>query len=141
MIRIVALILPVLMLAGCNYDDDTLLAPVVSFKTDTCYTYNDTTLVYKDSVLVGITAEPSNDLNLTHFNYTILEDSVETSVDSGMNTSLFDYERYIRKSSKNTDKWIFTIRDKGGASASISIVLNLDTLSAIVSDNNGRTGK
>lgn len=131
------LIFLVLIIMCCNKsDEDAPRDPVIRFKTDIGYTYNDTTLLFNDSILTGIIAEPGNDVNLTHFNYTVIEGSEETSVDSGMNTAMFDYDKYILKGMEGTEKWTFTVRDKGGASASLSLILNLDTLSAFVFENN-----
>ena len=117
-------VLLTVFLAACDKDDSSVqLNPTINFIQDSGYTWQDSTLLVGETMKIGIQATSQSDVVLTNFNYTITSDLGTVSVDSGIYTQDFLYEKIISKSFAETENWTFTIRDKDGRPASLSLNL------------------
>jgi hypothetical protein len=118
-----------LVLFSCRKDPETGAGPVVHFKIDTGYVYQDDTVLIGKYFKVGIVAE-RGDANITNFIIKVTNDSVHTYLDSGMNTESLNIDKSIIKGLGSHDVWTFTVRDKLGNSTSVSFNLYADSSSA-----------
>ena len=114
---------------GCEKEETNYLPPSIQFITDIGFVYNDTILALGETFKVGIQAANPN-VNLTNFIIRVESDEIETFLDSGMNTPSLDYEKVFVKGIKESEKWIFIIRDRDGKSAEISFNVVKDSSSA-----------
>lgn len=126
--KLIIVFLAFLIVTGCEKDDTNYPAPGISFVTGTDFVSQDTVLKLGEQFRVGINADNPN-VNLTNFIIKVETDEFETFLDSGMNTPVLHYQKYILKGSKNLEKWIFIIRDKDGKSSEVSLNISLDTTS------------
>ncbi len=114
----VMMLFAVLVSSSCKKQKDKQIPPVLNFKTGTGYTSSDATLPMNDTIMVGITAQKSEDKDLlTRF--------VETqSYDGGASTSLlnesFNLDSYskdmtiITRNVAGNEKYTFTIINRDG---------------------------
>jgi len=116
-------------LTGCKKEDVDYPPPSINLISEVGFVSTDTVMSLGEMFKVGIDAANPN-VNLTNFIIKVESDEIETFLDSGMNTPTMHYESYITKGIKDSEKWIFIIRDKDGKSAETSIVVNKDTSSA-----------
>jgi len=114
---------------GCEKKKANFPPPSIQFITDSDFVYNDTVLALGETFKVGIQAANSN-VNLTNFIIRVESDEIETFLDSGMNTPSLDYEKVFAKGIKESEKWIFIIRDRDGNSTEISFNIVKDSSSA-----------
>ena len=114
---------------GCEKEKTNYPPPSIQFITDSGFVYNDTVLALGETFKVGIIADNPN-VNLTNFIIRVKSDEFETYLDSGMNTPNLHFERNLVKGIKESEKWIFIIRDRDGESAEISFNVAIDSSSA-----------
>lgn len=126
--KLIVVFIVILAISGCVKDDNNYPAPVISFLTSSDFVSQDTVLKLGDQFKVGIDASNPN-VNLTNFIIKVETDEFETFLDSGMNTPVLHYEKYLYKSSNDIEKWSFIIRDKDGKASEISFNVGLDTAS------------
>ncbi len=127
--RLLAILVLILITTyGCEKEGTDHPPPTISFITDSGFVFNDTTLALGETFKVGINAGNPN-VNLTNFIIKVESDVIETYLDSGMNTPILHFERYIEKGIKESEEWIFIIRDRAGKSAEISLNIKLDSSS------------
>ena len=118
-----------IVISGCEKEKIDHLPPTINFVMDSGFVYTDTTLALGESFKVGIIAENPN-VNLTNFLIKVETDTLEVFLDSGMNIPILDYEKTLVKGIKNSEKWIFIIRDRDGKSNETSFNIFLDSTSA-----------
>ncbi len=116
------------VIIGCEKETINHPPPTINFVTDTGYVYTDTILALGETFKVGIIAENPN-VNLTNFIIKVESDTLEVFLDSGMNTPTLNYEKTLVKGIKDSEKWIFIIRDRDGKSDEISFNILMDSSS------------
>ena len=117
-----------LLISGCGEKKDSV-PPSISFKTDNAFTYSDRIVAIGGQVKIGIIAT-AGDAAITNFIVTMTtENGSEKSVDSGLYSNFMNYEKTIFYGAEKFEKWSFTVRDKNGKSASVSITLSRDSTS------------
>lgn len=118
---------------SCQNDDEykTYPEPEIQFINDSGFIYEDTTLLLSDMIKIGIVAKSKSDVELTHFNYTIIEDDTNiTSIDSGIYTQEFQYKLDISKGIAYQERWEFYVRDRDGRESNVfGITLTKDSAS------------
>lgn len=121
----------VFFLHACKEEDKTYPVPEITFINDSGYVFQDTTLLLSDFVKLGIAAKTNSNVELTHFNYTLIEDDTNiTSVDTGVFTKEFSYALNISKGIAFKDKWEFYVRDRDSRKSNvISVVFTKDSAS------------
>jgi hypothetical protein len=110
---------------SCEKEDSNSVGPDLRFNAGPGLTTDNVTLKYGEEVKIKISAS-SGTSNITLFRFTIDQDGEIFTVDSGINTSDFLYERTIPKGTAETEIWTFMVRDKNLKSDEISITFNLD---------------
>jgi len=113
---------------GCEKEKTNHPPPTINFDMDSGFVYTDTVLNLGESFKVGINASNPN-VNLTNFLIKVETDTLEVFLDSGMNTPTLNYEKTLVKGIKDSEKWIFIIRDRDGKSSEISFNILLDSTS------------
>ena len=123
------LILAVIVSASCKKQKDKQIPPVLNLKTGAGYTSADATLPMHDTIMVGITAQKSEDKDLlTRF--------VETQAfDGGSPTTLinesFNQDSYskdmtiITRSIAGTEKYTFTIINRDGLTTTKTLIFTV----------------
>lgn len=107
---------------SCQKDETSIQPnPVISFTQDIGFVWQDSTFSVGQTFKIGITAESQSDVPLTHFNYTIVSDGITITIDSGIHTPTFNFEKIISKSFAEIENWSFTIHDKDGRPASLQL--------------------
>ncbi|MCF8298032.1 MAG: hypothetical protein K9J13_10845 [Saprospiraceae bacterium] len=119
----------IIAIFGCEKEKTDYPPPTIEFITESGFVFNDTILEIGENFKIGIKASNPN-VNLTNFIIRVQSDELETYLDSGMNTPNLHFERNITKGIKESEKWIFIIRDKDGKSAEVSINIIKDSSSA-----------
>lgn len=120
------------MFIGCEEEDDkSYPPPQIQFITESGFVYQDTTLMLGDSARIGISAKTNSNEPLTHFNYTIIQDDTNiTSIDTGIYTNNFRYQKLITKGISYEETWQFYVRDRDSRKSEvISITLKKDSAS------------
>jgi len=125
----VLFLLLVFVFSACEKEETNHPPPSIRFVTESGFVYHDTTLALGETFKIGILADNPN-VNLTNFIIRIESDIIETFLDSGMNTASLDYQNVFTKGIKDSEKWIFIIRDRDSKSAEISLNIKRDTTSA-----------
>ena len=123
------LLIPILLVAfdfSCRKKDVQGVGPSIKFKIDTGYVYKDDTILIGKTFKVGIIAE-KGDVNITNFTIKVNNSVITTYLDTGMNTASFNINKTIIKGVSSKDTWTFTVRDKDGTSASISLNIYADS--------------
>ncbi len=114
----------VILIISCKDDGEiTGLNPTIEFLTDSGYTWKDTMLHAGASIKIGISATSLSTVPLTHFNYTIQGEEDTLSIDSGIYTQDFTYHKIITKSFSDFENWTFTVHDKDGRPAALTLNL------------------
>lgn len=123
--KVSVFILIVFTFSACWNDETTIQPnPTISFIQDSGYMWQDTTLSVGKTFRIGIHAESQSNVPLTNFNYTISGEMGMASIDSGIYTRVFDYERIISKRFAETEDWTFTVRDNDGRPASLHLTIS-----------------
>ena len=116
------------VIIGCEKETLNHHPPTISFVVDTGFVYTDTVLGLGETFKVGIIANNPN-INLTNFIVKVESDTLEVYLDSGMNTPTLNYEKTLVKGIKDSEKWVFIIRDRDGKSDEISFNIRMDSSS------------
>jgi len=121
----------VMFFSACEEDDKTYPIPEIIFTDDSGYVYKDTTLLLSDFVKLGIEAKTNSDVELTHFNYTVIEDDTNfSSIDTGIFTKQFFYTKIVNKGIAYKEEWQFYVRDRDGRKSNvIGVTLTKDSAS------------
>jgi len=107
--------------------DETFPDPKISFSTNNDYLSNDTTLFLNDEVKILIIAESMSDVPLTQLHIKVDKDSEITTIDSGINTNILNFEKTIKKGTALSETWSFYVADREGrTSKEISITFSLN---------------
>lgn len=114
---------------GCKKGENTYPPPTIQFITNSDFVQSDTTMKLGESFKIGVNANNPN-ANLTNLIIKIESDVIETFLDSGMNSPSLNFERTLVKGIKDTEKWIFIIRDRNGNSSEVSLNIYKDTSSS-----------
>ncbi|HBS88807.1 MAG: hypothetical protein A2W91_03965 [Bacteroidetes bacterium GWF2_38_335] len=104
---------------GCKEDEEVFPYPEISFVIENGFLHNDTLLLIGDTVKIGIIAKTSSDDELTHFNYSVTQDGIESSVDTGIWTNQFTYTKQIVKGVAENETWEFYVRDREGRKSQV----------------------
>ena len=115
-------IIPVLIFFvfySCKKDKPTN-PPTISFIKEPGYIWSDTAIKLGTQVKIGVKAT-NNEVNITYFNLNLDNGTIQTALDSGLNSSSLTFSKTITKSSSQNEKWIFTVMDKNRNKASLSI--------------------
>lgn len=119
-----------LLTASCKKEEDKQIPPNISFKTSAGYTYSNTTVTTNDTLLVGITAEKTEDKDLlTRFVAT-------QKYDAGTATTLFNESfnqdtyskdmQIITRNTPGTETYTYTIINRDGLTATKTLVLTVN---------------
>lgn len=123
------LILGLATVYSCEKEKIDHPPPSISFISDSGFVFSDTILSFGETFKVGIDAHNPN-INLTNFIIKVESDIIETYLDSGMNTPIIHFEKTLVKGIKESEKWIFIIRDRDGKSNEISVNIIKDSTSS-----------
>ena len=118
---LIILLSVIVIFSSCNKDED--LPPAIQLKTTAGYTYEETMLAVGDSVKVGILAESNGTVNITNLNVRVNDQLV---YDEGYNVVDLEMDFTISKGLADEELWVFTVKDKDGNTASVSILLTKD---------------
>ena len=122
-------ILTLLVVSSCKKEKDKQIPPNIAFKTSSGYTYDSGTFSMNDTLLVGITAEKTEDKDLlTRF--------VETQkYDAGSTTTLlnesFNQDTYskdmtiITRNVSGTEVYTFTIINRDGLTTTKTLTITV----------------
>jgi len=113
-VLVLAICLVFISIACSEQENKEYPVPSIAFKTTEGYIYSDTTLAIDQTILVGLEASTSSNVNLTHLHIDIEYDDETTSLDSGFSSGILDYDRTISKSSSELETWSFYVRDMDG---------------------------
>lgn len=111
--------------------EDERVPPDVVFKTGGSYTSANATVAAGDTVLVGITADKTED-ELSTFNVSYAYDGAATTT-TATTESLTeaqeehfetDYE-IVTRSTAGSERWVFTITDRDGNITSVELTLTV----------------
>lgn len=111
----------IILLVSCKKDDE--LPPTIEFKTTAGYMYEETMVAVGDSVKVGIIGKSNGLVNITSISARVNEEVV---YGEGVNLEEFNMDFNIKKGLADEELWEFSIKDKNGSSASVSIKLTKD---------------
>ena len=117
------------VIIGCEKEKTNHPLPSINFVTDSGYVYSDIILSLGETFKIGIDANNPN-VNLTNFIIKVESDTLEVFLDSGMNTPSLSYEKTLVKGIKDSEKWIFIIRDRDSKSNEISFNISMDSSSS-----------
>jgi len=126
LLAIISLIATIIF--GCEKVKINYPRPTINFVTNSGFVYSDTVLALGETFKIGINANNLN-VNLTNFIIKVESDTLEVYLDSGMNTPILNYEKTLVKGIKDSERWIFIIRDRDGKSSEISFNILLDSTS------------
>ena len=107
---------------ACDNDDDAKKDPTIELITASGYTYENTTIVEGDSVLIGFKAEYNGDDNIISIE--IAANGTTAGTETVDNLEL-ERSYWIKKSFASEEEWVFTVTDAGGLSTSVSVTLIL----------------
>jgi hypothetical protein len=111
--------------------DETFPNPEIEFSTENGFHSSDTTLKLSEEITIKIIAETMSDVPLTQLHIKIDKDDDITQIDSGINTTVLNFEKTILKSTAEKETWTFYVADRDGrTSDEISITLILDESSS-----------
>ncbi|MFC2097490.1 hypothetical protein ACFLSI_04065, partial [Bacteroidota bacterium] len=97
------------------------------------YTYDETLVAVGDTVIIGIVANSNGDVNLTNVTVKVNE---EVNYTKGINSENYSFDYIITKSTLEEELWEFSVTDKNGNSASVTVTLNKDPDSEFGAVNN-----
>jgi len=128
----VILFLSATLFTSCSKDDETIDngSPVITFKTDAGYTWQDVNLLYNDTIKVGLGFTSNGSDNLTRLKISANGQVIKDTTISvpGLNMELF-----IVKGLPATEAWKFEISDAAGHSLSKTLVLSRTNLITLYS--------
>ncbi len=123
--KVLLLLTVLLTISSCRPLDPDQEVPELYLMDETGYVYQDTMLKVGEEFTCGVTAYGSK---LTNFFIKSISNGQEQVVfDTGFNSANFSWSRSFIKSLEKEERWVFTIRDKEGYSASSSFNILLDT--------------
>ncbi|OFX26668.1 MAG: hypothetical protein A2033_18450 [Bacteroidetes bacterium GWA2_31_9] len=131
-IKYITLIFTLMFLIQCKKAQLSDEAPIISFRTDSGFTFSDKTLKLGDTIRIGIIANSADGENITLFNTKFFAGEQSTSVDSGLNSTELNYERLIIKGISDKETWHFMVKNKAGLRQEISINLFKDSTSEFI---------
>jgi hypothetical protein len=109
-------------LASCEKEDEPSL-PVISFKQDNGYVYQNTAAGFGDTLNFSLTVNSNGTDNLVRFQVLVNEQSL---LDSTINTAAFAFEFYSTKSILDKEVWKFVATDFAGNVKTDSITITGD---------------
>lgn len=131
MIVLTAAILSASALMQSCKEKDERVPPDVVFKTGGSYTSANATVAAGDTVLVGITADKTED-ELSTFNVSYAYDGAATTTtattESLTGTMEEHYEtdyEIVTRSTAGSERWVFTITDRDGNITSVELTLTV----------------
>jgi len=129
-ISILALAIFIFHITSCRKDSDNI-PPVISFKTGSEYTLNNSVVQIEHRLYFGIQAR-GNNVNITNFTVKkVLEDhTVITMMDTGLNARNLDINKVFYQNVEPKATWIFTVMDRNRMTSQISLTIYKDSNSA-----------
>lgn len=122
-------ILTLLIASSCKKEKDKQIPPKIDFKTSGGYTYNSGTFTMNDTLLVGITAEKTEDKDLlTRFVETQKYDggSATTLVNESFNQDTYSKDMtIITRSVSGTEEYTFTIINRDGLTTTKTLTITI----------------
>jgi hypothetical protein len=122
-------LMTVLIASSCKKEKDKMIPPVLQFKTGGAYVYGNVTVGLGDTILVGVTAEKSEENDpLTRFVATQKYDagSAATIINESFNQDTYskDMNLYMRNVA-GTETYTFTIINRDGLTTTKTIVITV----------------
>jgi hypothetical protein len=109
------------LFTSCSKDEEVLGGPTVNFIATTGYTSSDVTVLYQDTVLVGITAVSNGSDNIKQVKITANEELLKDTV---ISQPQFELSINIVKGVAATETWKFEVIDVAGHSTIKTLVLS-----------------
>lgn len=118
-----ALLMAATMFTSCSKDDETpdYGNPVITLKADSGYTSQNVTVLYSDTLMVGLKFQSNGSDNLTNFKISVNGEAVKDSTITGPGAE-FDF--YIIKQLPATESWKFDVTDAAGHTVSKTLVIS-----------------
>lgn len=115
------------LFTSCSKDDETIDNgnPVITFRTDEGYTWQDVTVKYNDTIKVGLTINSNGSDNLTRLKITANDQVVK---DTTISVPGINIEFSIVKGLPAIETWKFEINDAAGHSQSKALNLSRTNL-------------
>jgi hypothetical protein len=117
-------------IVSCKKDKDKQIPPNIAFKTSAGYTYTNATVTTNDTLLVGITAEKTEDKDLlTRFVATQKYDagSTTTLINESFNQDTYSKDmQIITRNIPGTETYTYTIINRDGLTATKTLVLTVN---------------
>jgi hypothetical protein len=124
----IAMLAMLVWLSACNKDTEKT-SPALQLIAESGYIADSVVVPIGYPYKIGIQAG-KGDAAITNLVVTLTtENGMETALDSGMYSPDFIYTRNVSYGASRFEKWSFTLRDKNGKSASVSLTVLRDTTS------------
>jgi hypothetical protein len=118
---VAAIALIAVLFTSCSKDEEVLGGPTVTFITTAGYTSADVTLLYQDTVMVGIAAVGNGSDNIKQIKITANEELLK---DTAVSQPQFELSINIIKGVAATETWKFEVIDVAGHSTIKTLVLS-----------------
>lgn len=118
---VAAIALIAVLFTSCSKDDEVLGGPTVTFISTAGYTSADVTLLYQDTVMVGITAISNGSDNIKQVKISANEELLK---DTAVSQPQFELSINIIKGVAATETWKFEVIDVAGHSTIKTLVLS-----------------
>lgn len=120
----------IIAVTSCKKDKDKQIPPNIAFKTSAGYTYANANVTTNDTLLVGITAEKTEDKDLlTRFVATQKYDagSTTTLINESFNQDTYSKDiQIITRNIAGTETYTYTIINRDGLTATKTLVLTVN---------------
>ena len=120
----------ILFLVACKKDENNL-PPVITFKTGSQFTSNNSVVMVGHSLHFGIQAR-GNGVNITNFTIKKIlgNNTVITVMDTGMNAMNLDIDKIFYQNVEPVVTWTFTVMDRNRMTSQLSLKVYKDSNSA-----------
>lgn len=118
---VAAIALIAVLFTSCSKDEEVLGGPTVTFITTAGYTSADATMLYQDTVMVGITAISNGSDNIKQVKISANEELLK---DTAVSQPQFELSINIIKGVSATETWKFEVIDVAGHSTIKTLVLS-----------------
>jgi len=127
-IHLLAITLALLIAFSSCKDEKDYGNPSISFKIEDIYLSDGDSLLAGEKAKIGIKANFNSNDNITNLKIKLKTDTEVIALDSGMNSSSFDYEYKLSKTLAKLETLTFIITDIEGHTAEISLNIHLKAI-------------
>ncbi|MBE9467325.1 MAG: hypothetical protein IMY72_03265 [Bacteroidetes bacterium] len=114
---------------SCKKEESEYDVPSIKFITNQDFVHSDTTLKLNDIIKIKIIAKTNSQDALTQLNTTVIKNSVQASIDTGIFVNEIEYVKIFTKGIELSETWSFYVKDRNNRkSETISLTFLRDSV-------------